>query len=690
MSQRDSLVLVVDDEPSNRLIYRKILAQIPGVQVVEAASGGEALAIIEEKEADLVLLDIMMPGMDGFEVAREIRLRNKGAAPPLVFITAFDPSEQSKVRGFAEGGQDFFSKPLDLELLKRKVGALLNLQRQKAEVAERLAELGRERREVDALLAAAKDVMANRDFPSAARKVFDRCKETIGARAGCVALLAKGGKENEVLFLDPGGMPCSVDPEMPMPIRDLRQVAYAERRTVRANDFMRGPRLEFMPEGHAELENVLFAPLVIDNQAVGLLGLANKPGGFGQDDERVAGAFGELAALALRNAQTLDSLNRANRLMAQAGAMSRLGSFEWDAASGEMFWTEGLCATLGLDRRPEAPCLGDFLACIHEQDRGQVRAALDRVLAGGPMAETEFRGSGGMDAHVFQIQARSLAGHGREKAVIGACQDISAIKEMEARAMHVQRLDSIGQLAAGLAHEINTPLQYMAGNLDFIRAAFAKALHCRGAGGEEAGRPGPKAALPGELGRDFEEAIRDCNEGLQRIQAIVKSLLRFSRSETQGQACCNVNTLAGDVASLSRNVWEEVADIRFDLDQDMPEMVCIPGEIGNCLLNLVMNAAEAIRAKPRAPGEKGTITLGSRREDRWLHLWVADTGTGIPRAIRSKVFNPFFTTREVGQGVGMGLALAHAAVRAHGGELSFETAEGQGSAFHIRLPLEKE
>ncbi|MGE4297609.1 MAG: response regulator [Desulfovibrionaceae bacterium] len=688
MNQRDSFVLVVDDHPVNLAVYRVSLEQIPGVHVFEAGSGRAALRILEGRKVDLVLLDIMMPGMDGFEVAREIARIKKKTAPPIIFITALDDDGLAKMKGYEEGALDYLYKPVDTKVLQLKVLAVLKLQRQRAEVEDNLALLTHERREVDALLAAAKDVMTFRDFPVVARKIFDRCKTLTGARSGYVALLATDGGGDEVILLDAGGLPRTIPPQ-PMPIRGLQEVAYAGKRTVYDNAFMSSPYRAFLPVGHVAAENVLFAPLIINDKAVGLLGLADKPGGFDGNDQRAAGAFGELAALALLNARILDSLNRANRLMEQAGAMARLGAFEWNMASGELFRTSGLFGLLGHAGKREASSVEDILACVHARDKGRVVAALDQLRAGKDMVEMEFLGCGAKDGHVFLFQARALAPLGQTDMVIGACQDISSIKEMEARAMHAQKLDALGQLAGGLAHEVNTPLQYLTGNLDFIGKAF-ETLRGALSSGDGARPTASLAAFFTDTGPKMEEAIQDCNDGLRRIQATITSMLRFSSSEFQGQAYVSLDTMINDVVALSRTAWEHVADLRLDLAADLPETLNIPGGISVCLLNLVLNAADAIRGKAYAPGEKGRITVGTRREGQWLHLWVEDTGSGIPESVRPKIFNPFFTTREVGKGTGLGLTLAHAAVHGIGGELRFDTEDGAGSTFHVRLPLGKE
>ena len=150
-----------------------------------------------------------------------------------------------------------------------------------------------------AILEAFRYIPACKKFEDAAKKIFEQCKKMIGARSGYVALLSENGEENEVLFLDAGGLPCDVDPDLPMPIRGLREIAYKTKEVAYDNDFFESPWMDFMPQGHVRLDNVLFAPINIQERTVGIIGIANKPEGFCKRDVDIAKIFGELAAVAL-------------------------------------------------------------------------------------------------------------------------------------------------------------------------------------------------------------------------------------------------------------------------------------------------------------------------------------------------------------------------------------------------------
>lgn len=160
------------------------------------------------------------------------------------------------------------------------------------------------------LLRASRAVLKYNSFIDAARVIFDEACRLTGAKSGYVALLSDDGSENEVLFLESGGLPCSVDPELPMPIRGLRSEAYRTGKAAYNNDFMKSEWVKFMPPGHVVLRNVLFAPLNIDGKTVGIMGLANKDGNFTASDASIAEAFGDYAAIALKNSRMMDALQK--------------------------------------------------------------------------------------------------------------------------------------------------------------------------------------------------------------------------------------------------------------------------------------------------------------------------------------------------------------------------------------------
>jgi signal transduction histidine kinase len=191
------------------------------------------------------------------------------------------------------------------------------------------------------------------------------------------------------------------------------------------------------------------------------------------------------------------------------------------------------------------------------------------------------------------------------------------------------------------------------------------------------------------LTEEIPTAIEQSLEGVERVATIVRAMKEFSHPSAKEKVSVDLNKAIESTITVARNEWKYVAQMVTDLDPDLPLVPCVPGELNQVILNLLVNAAHALGdvGGDGAP-EKGTIIVSTRQIGDGVEIRIADTGPGIPAAIRDKIFDPFFTTKEVGKGTGQGLAIAHTVVvEQHGGQLTFETAEGEGTTFSIRLPL---
>ena len=290
--------------------------------------------------------------------------------------------------------------------------------------------------------------------------------------------------------------------------------------------------------------------------------------------------------------------------------------------------------------------------------------------------------------------------------------DITEKRTLETQLRQAQKLESIGQLAAGIAHEINTPTQYIGDNVRFLDDAFRDLIHvlsaCRALReGEARGPEGPAPACrsPEGLARVFaamdeadleylvEEipaAIAQSLDGVRRVSKIVLSMKEFSHPGGHEMQAVDLNKALESTLTVSRNEWKYVAEVATDLAPDLPLVTCIPGDCNQVFLNLIVNAAHAIAEKSqRGEGEMGRITVATRRENDGVIVSVADTGAGIPWAVRSRIFDPFFTTKSVGRGTGQGLAIAHTIItERHGGAIGFESELGRGTTFTVRLPIQ--
>jgi len=290
--------------------------------------------------------------------------------------------------------------------------------------------------------------------------------------------------------------------------------------------------------------------------------------------------------------------------------------------------------------------------------------------------------------------------------VIGIGTDVSRVADLERQLAQASRLESIGQLAAGIAHEINTPVQYVSDNTRFVSEAFGDVLAGLREVAELAARPA--AEVPGEaaalqarlreiLGRidlgfvvdEVPSALTQSLEGLERVAGIVRAMKDFSHPG-HGRADVDLNRVVETTVQVTRNEWKYLAEVRLDLDPAVGAVPCFEGELKQVLLNLVVNAAQAIDEKRRADGTDavGHITVSTRREADEVVLAVADDGIGMDADVQRRAFDPFFTTKAVGRGTGQGLSLAHdIVVMKHGGRIEIVSAPGRGATFTVALPV---
>jgi PAS domain S-box-containing protein len=285
----------------------------------------------------------------------------------------------------------------------------------------------------------------------------------------------------------------------------------------------------------------------------------------------------------------------------------------------------------------------------------------------------------------------------------GSLEDVTERRRLREQALQSQKLESVGQLAAGIAHEINTPVQYIGDNLRFLKDAFAGLLGLHVAYTRLLAGPGA-ATLSPELREEFSraaekvdfaylqeetpKAIEQALEGVSRVGELVGAMKEFSQTGTAGKVAVDLNRAIESTVTVARNEWKYVANMKLELDPNLPLVICLGGEFKQVILSLIVNAAQAIEGASAGEGPgQGLITIRSRSLPGWVEVRIEDTGCGIAEKIQPRIFDPFFTTREIGKGMGQGLAIARSViVDRHQGTLEFETEEGHGTSFVIRLP----
>jgi PAS domain S-box-containing protein len=285
-------------------------------------------------------------------------------------------------------------------------------------------------------------------------------------------------------------------------------------------------------------------------------------------------------------------------------------------------------------------------------------------------------------------------------------EDVTEQRNRESQLRQAQKLEAIGQLAAGIAHEINTPIQFIGDNTRFVKESWRSldpALSLlQSLSNAVAGKAVP-SECPGQLNdilegvdteylrQEIPQALDQSLEGIARVAKIVQAMKEFSHPGSDEKQLADINKVILTTLTVARNEWKYVAEVETLLAVDLEFVPCHVSEFSQVILNLLINSAHAIaEVVGDAAKGKGKITVRTIREPDWVEISIQDTGVGIPAQIRSRIFEPFFTTKGVGKGTGQGLALAHATiVKKHGGRLWFESEVGSGTTFHIQLPVAK-
>lgn len=377
-------------------------------------------------------------------------------------------------------------------------------------------------------------------------------------------------------------------------------------------------------------------------------------------------------------------------------AASAFGTWELDLDSETVHCSEQLLRLYGIAEPRDAISLTEWLGQVHPDDREQMAAEIGNRFGKRSCIDWQYRVLW-RDGSIHWLHSKALPvieDHGQLTRIVGVAFDISEIRQLQTQLAQAQKLQSVGELAAGVAHEINTPIQYIGDNGKFLEAAFRDLIRFSDA----LRRAGPKSQETGleegsldYLRTEVPKAASQLLEGVDQVARIVRAMKEFSHPGPVDRSSADINRAIENTILVSRNEWKDVAEVTTDLDPDLPPVPCVVGEFNQVILNLIVNAAHAIADVVKDSGRRGSIHITTRYTDTMLEVRVADTGTGIPECIQSKIFDPFFTTKPVGKGTGQGLAIAHVViVQKHNGSLTFESNPGRGTTFVIQLPLAAE
>lgn len=658
-----SRVLVIDDEPGVRGAVRVALGTI-GAEVLEAENADAGLRMARSERPDIVVCDLNLGGRSGYDVLEEMRRDPVTATMPLILITGGDASAAMR-RSMDLGADDFLQKPFGA----RELIAAIHARMQKRDLVR--AEAERINQRLRCLLEATGDLVAIVETDGVAVQYMNRAARQLTglpepSPAAPVRVLA---------FLSHESLEQFNSEAMPAAIRDgawrgearwkprsgeeilVRQEVLVHRGRDGAVDCLSLIAHDITEETRAA-DQVRTLSRAIEQTPLSIV-ITDPRGRI----EYVNPHFETLTGYTMEEAK-----GQTPRLL-KSGHQSREVYEElWRTLTAGREWTGELC---NRKKSGELYWEQESISPVRDQ-AGRIThfIAIKQDITGRKRAETERNRT--------ELQLR-----------------------------HAQKLQAIGHLASGIAHEINTPVQFIGDNTRFLRETFdpvvrlldkctelmsAAAAHSVTPALVAECRAAWEAADVEYLRQEVPTALAQTLEGVDRISRILKAMKDFSHPDTSEKAHVDLNKLIESTLTICRNEWKYVADVVTHFDPALTAVPCLPGEFNQVMLNLIVNAAHAIaQALPASGKSKGTLTVTTGHAGKWAEVRIADTGTGIAAAVRPHIFEPFFTTKQAGKGTGQGLAIAHSViVDKHKGTIHFETETGKGTTFIVRLPMEVE
>ena len=678
-------ILVVDDTTANLQLLTKILTE-QGYTVYPASDGVLALRFVESTLPDLILLDIKMPGMDGYEVCRRLKADERTRSLPIIFISALE-NECDKVKGFQAGAVDYITKPFQPEEVLARVKIHLRLQkltvRLEQEVHVRTEELATTNQRLQQELAERQRAEALlRESEERYRLVFENSPVSIWEEdfSGVKTLfddLKKQGVTDLEPYLDQHPETLQHCAES-VKIVDVNLAAFSLHEAADKEELLAGLVNTFTPESFDTFRREMIClwnggtKMTRDAVVKTLTGdLRNVTVYFSVCpgyEETFAKVLVSLIDITQRK-QVEDVLKNTARRLREAQHLAHIGNWELDLTANALTWSDEIYRIFEIDPEEFGATYEAFLNAIHPDDREAVNSAYTHSLqTKTPFAfEHRLLFSDGRVKYVYE-QCETCYEDDTPICSKGAIQDITERKKLEAQLRQSQKMEAVGQLAGGVAHDFNNMLGVILGYADMVLDRID----------------------PNDPLREYLMQIKRAG---QRSTEITRQLLAFARKQTIKPEILNLNKTIEGMLKLLRRLIGEDNDLVWLPYEDLWPVEIDPSQIDQILANLCVNAKDAITGV-------GKITIETQNVDcddvscaephgvspgAYVLLTVSDNGKGMDKPTLNKIFDPFFTTKEMGKGTGLGLSTVYGIVKQNGGFINVYSEPGYGSTFKMYL-----
>jgi PAS domain S-box-containing protein len=698
-------ILVVDDDPVARELVTAVLL-FGGHRLQQASDGVEGLALARKRKPELIISDLLMPNMDGFEFVRRLRNDPAFTRTPVVFYTAsYLKSEAERLAAIC-GVSHVLNKPASPDEILELVRTVLGNDQQKADVppleefywerlqllTAKLAERAdNEAPRFDAMIHFGLEIASERDCQRLLRIFCHSARRILGAKFSAVGLLDANVRKIRYVCVsgEAGDLTekcCGIDQLHP-----VLPGALENRASRRLSKLPGDPSIVGLPKDFPPVHTFISAPMASPDRVFGWLCVTEKEdgGNFSEEDEGLASLVAAQVGRVYENTTLYTEIkNHTEELEQELAERRRVEKALRESEERYRQLVEDardVIFTLATDRTLQsanssflalsgwdrAECFNqDFTPLVHRDDLPTATTVFQSVLTGAKPPPFELRlreKSGNYFPFEFTVTPQIFAG--KVVGIMGIGRDVSERKNLEVQLRQAQKMESIGQLAGGVAHDFNNLLTVIQGHTDLVNAS---------------------AGLP----QAITESLDEISRASRRAAGLTRQLLTFSRQQLLEPRTFDLNETVSGTSKMLKRLLGENIEFRFD-PAPLPALIhADPGMIEQVLMNLAVNSRDAMPRSGTLIVRLGfeTVTEGDDRKHpdavpgRYACLTVSDTGTGIAPEHLQKIFEPFFTTKEEGKGTGLGLATVFGIVRQHRGWIGVESELNRGTTFKVCFP----
>jgi len=700
-------LLIVDDQLINLKVTSAMLKNIDA-ELFTASSGEESIRFLENQpDIDLILMDVQMPGLTGFETVKLIKQNSLLTEIPIIFVTAFMETEEFVREGFSLGAIDYLIKPFLSEILNNKVKIFLSLQEQKKLLQNQAFELSKINRNLN---------------------IINECSKTL--------LLAE--TENEVLNAFCSILVDLADFKLAIVIRHdevhsfnvLLNYDKSDTRYQNTDDFTEFLKQAILKEeinlheiselkypdypnrlddfSNQQVHSYLISvPIKINGKLeYNFIIQTNNTESIESDETELLQNISQTLAIGLSLIR-----EKQHRILLQNALVNEKEELRLTLSSisdgvvaasknGSILYVNNAAGFI-LDSSPEELKTRNVfnLFSIFDDEKFLLFNPFDYLQS--VSLDIGFSKQFTIETHsgnkkIIMIQISAILKDAVLDSIVIVLRDLTEQTRTANQLLLAQKMESVGQLAAGIAHEINTPMQFVGDNTYFLKDAFSEItnyliniekIQANSENNDIIKNLREESDID-YLMNEIPVALERTAEGIKRVSNIVKAMKDFAHPSGQQKSNTKINDSILTTVTITKNEWKYSADLEMEFDESIPTVLCTVDEVNQVILNMIINAVHAIQeAKKTRDFDKGLIKIKTYYDEEFVYIAISDSGTGISKENLNRVFDPFFTTKEVGKGTGQGLAIAHdIIVNKHGGKIDLESKVGEGTKFIIALP----